>query len=535
VADIVLVNPRFETSYWGLEHALPIFGKRANMPVGCLPLLAALTPPKHTVTLMDESAEPLDFDRLARADIVGVTGMGVQRGRMVEILTELKRRGKFTVVGGAWATVSETYFGNLADVVFVGEAEETWPQFLRDWERGEHRARYEQAEKTDMATVPTPRFDLLKTDRYLFGCLQFSRGCPFQCEFCDIIVTFGRRPRVKTQGQVIAELDALYASGVREVFVVDDNLIGNKRAIKELLPALIEWQKAHDYAVSFFTEASLDLAEEPELRQLMVDANFLAVFVGIESPSEESLRETKKFQNVRKGAGLIERVHTIQNSGLDVWCGMIVGFDNDGPDIFDAQRRFLTQARITQAMVGPLHAIPKTPLHARLAREGRLDTSEMSEYGTNVIPQRMTREELRDGYVRVMNELTEPGAFFDRLDALYRRARIPYAPTRAAFRRRHPWKQFRAGVYDLARAAGLFARLMWWVEAPALRREYRRRAWGVFLARRDPGLTIYYLIKCAVHYHLYVMTRGLASGRMVSSFEAAPVKPAPELALTATR
>jgi radical SAM superfamily enzyme YgiQ (UPF0313 family) len=519
MADIVLVNPRFESSYWGIDHALPLFGKKANMPVGCLPLIAALTPPEHTITLMDENVEAIDFDRLARADIVALTGMNVQRGRMRQILEEAKRRGCFTVVGGPWVTVSEMYFGALADVIFVGEAEETWPQFLREWQRGEHQSRYEQADKTDMAKVPTPRYDMLKTNDYLFGCLQFSRGCPFQCEFCDIIVTFGRRPRIKTQEQVVAELDALYASGVREVFVVDDNLIGNKRAIKALLPAVVAWQEEHDYTMSFFTEASLDLAEEPELRQLMLDANFLAVFVGIESPSEESLRETKKFQNVKKGAGLLERVHTIQNSGFDVWCGMIVGFDNDGPDVFDAQLKFLAQSRITQASVGMLHAIPKTPLHARLAREGRIDLADRSEFGTNVIPLRLTREQLRAGYIRVMNELVEPGPFFDRLDALYVQARIPYAPTRAAFRRKHPWKQFRAGVYDLTRAAVLFARLMRAVKDPVLRSEYRRRVWGVFLARRDPGLVTYYLIKSAVHYHLHALAKSLTTGKMVSIFE----------------
>jgi radical SAM superfamily enzyme YgiQ (UPF0313 family) len=519
VADIVFVNPRFETSYWGLDHALPVFGKKANMPVGCLPLLAALTPPEHSVTLVDENVEPLDFDRLARADVVGLTGMIVQRGRMREILTELKRRGAFVVVGGAWVSVEEAYFGDLPDAVFVGEAEESWPQFLRDWARGEHKARYEQAEKTDMTRVPTPRYDLLKTRDYLFGCLQFSRGCPFQCEFCDIIVTFGRRPRLKTRGQVLAELDALYESGVREVFVVDDNLIGNKRAMKELLPAVVEWQEAHDYALSLFTEASLDLAEEPELRGLMVDANILGVFVGVESPSEEALRETRKFQNVKKGAGIVERVRAIQDSGLDVMCGMIVGFDSDGPEVFDAQLRFIAQSRVTQASAGMLHAIPKTPLHARLAREGRLDPADSSPFGTNVIPLKMSREELRAGFVRVMQGLVEPGPFFDRLDELYVKDRIPYTPTRAAFRRKHPWKQLRAGVYDLARAGVLFARLMRRVNEPGLRREYRRRAWGCFLARRDPGLLTFYLIKCAMHYHIWTLAREMSAGKKVSTFE----------------
>ena len=211
MADIVLINPRFEVSFWGLQYALPFFGKKANIPSACLPLLAALTPPGHSVTLIDENVEPLDFDRLARADIVGITGMIVQRSRMREILVELKRRGAFTVVGGPWVSVQEDYFGDLADVIFVGEADEAWPNFLQEWQQGRHARRYEQAERTDMTQVPPPRFDLLKMHDYMFGSIQFSRGCPFQCEFCDIIVMFGRRPRLKTSAQLIAELEALRA------------------------------------------------------------------------------------------------------------------------------------------------------------------------------------------------------------------------------------------------------------------------------------------------------------------------------------
>ncbi len=368
MANIVFINPRFEVSFWGMEHALPLFGKKANMPVGCLPLLAAITPPGHQVTLVDECVEPLDFERLAQADIVALTGMIVQRARMREILVELKRRGVFTVVGGAWISVQEDAFGDLADVIFVGEAEDSWPRFLADWTEGRHAERYEQDEKTDMTRVPTPRYDLVKMDQYLFGSVQFSRGCPFQCEFCDIIVTFGRRPRLKTSAQVITELEALRAQGCRTVFVVDDNLIGNKKAVKVLLRALIEWQRAHGYPMILFTEASLDLAEDAELMQLMGEANIAGVFIGIESPNEASLQETKKYQNVRQGDTILDRVHRIQSHGIEVWCGMILGFDHDDPAIFDATVTFVREARIAHAMVGMLHAIPKTPLHARLAR-----------------------------------------------------------------------------------------------------------------------------------------------------------------------
>jgi len=209
MADIVLINPRLEISNYGLEHALPFLGRQAVAPVASLPLLAALTSSAFRVAVIDENVEPIDFARCATADIVGVTGMVVHRRRMREILVELKRRGCFTVVGGPWVTVWEEDFGELADVVFIGEAEESWPRFLSDWSAGAWQRRYEQSERTDMSQVPAPRLDLLKMNRYAFGNVQFSRGCPFTCEFCDIIVVFGRRPRFKTAPQVIAEFDQL--------------------------------------------------------------------------------------------------------------------------------------------------------------------------------------------------------------------------------------------------------------------------------------------------------------------------------------
>src|SRR3954466_12803426 len=460
MAEIILVNPRFEVSYWGLEHALPLLHKRANLPTACLPLLAALTPAEHSVTIIDESIEPLDYDRLARADIVALTGMNVQRTRMHEILSELKDRGAFTVVGGPWVKVREDYFGELADVMFVGEAEETWPKFLHDWEAGRFEERYEQVEKTDMTTLPVPRYDLLKMRHYLFGIVQFSRGCPFQCEFCDIIVTFGRRPRLKTSEQILRELEAILAQGLEIAFIVDDNLIGNKQAIKVVLRSVIEWQQAHGYPLTFFTEASLDLAEDPELLSLMVDANISTVFVGIESPNEESLRETKKFQNLRKGRTSVERIHAIQDAGLDVWCGMILGFDNDDGTIFAAQREYLKEARILHAMAGMLSAIPKTPLHARLAAEGRLDEGHEAEFGTNVIPARMSRDELRDGYLQLMHELYERTAYFDRLDDLFLRGNFRFSQTRAAYWREHPIAWLKGNATHLARSAAMYLQLM---------------------------------------------------------------------------
>lgn len=513
MAEIVIINPRFDVSYWGMEHALPFMGKRANLPVASLPLLAALTPQEHSVTLLDENVEPINFDRVARADIVGVTGMSVQRFRMKEILTELKQRGAFTVVGGPLVTVQEDYFDGLVDAIFIGEAEQTWPRFLTEWAEGRHATRYEQEDKSDMTRVPTPRFDLLKMRHYAFGSLQFTRGCPFQCEFCDIIVTFGRKPRIKDQDQVIAELDALVKEGVKIAFVVDDNLIGNKRAIKPILAEVVKWQQRRGYPLTLFTEASIDLADDPELMALLTEANFIAVFVGIESPNEESLRQAKKFQNVRQGGTILEKVHRIQEAGLDVWCGMILGFDNDDETIFAAQREFLTNARIATAMIGMLYAIPKTPLHDRLAAEGRLDPADEPEFATNVIPLKMGRQELRDGYLRVMNELYSPKAYFDRLDALLLDGKLEMGRGRTSYWRAHPLSYLKWQAVWIAQTIGLFARMMRDVPEPHLRREYRRRVWNMLRKRRDPGIWLYYMIKVAFHYHAHSMATQMVSGR----------------------
>lgn len=509
MADIVLINPKFEISFWGLEHALPLLGKRANMPVAALPLIAALTPEPHRISLIDENVEEIDFDRCARADIVAITGMIVQRHRMREILSELKRRKAFTVVGGPWVSVREDYFGALADVIFVGEAEETWPQFLEDWVAGTVKPRYEQAEKTDLTKVPAPRLDLLKMSRYAFGSVQFSRGCPFTCEFCDIIVIFGRRPRLKTSAQIITELEALRAQKLALVFIVDDNLIGNKKAIKEVLHSVIEWQRLNGYPLMFVTEASIDLADDEELMQLMIEANIGAVFVGIETPNEESLKEAKKLQNLRKGGSLAEKVRRIQDRGMEVWAGMILGFDNDDEAIFSAQERFLREARISTAMVGMLSAIPRTPLYDRLKQAGRLDEDDDPAHGTNVLPVNMTREALSQGYVRLMAGLYEPEAYFDRVDDLYRDGGIVIDRAWKHYAKEHPWAHRLHELRLWAESIGLFLRVLNKVPDVSLRQVYRQRFWSFLKARPEPSVLRIYALKCAIHWHMHKFIRRL--------------------------
>jgi radical SAM superfamily enzyme YgiQ (UPF0313 family) len=509
MADIVIINPRFEISFWGLEHALPFFGKRANLPVAALPLLAALTPPEHRVTLIDENVEPIDFARCAKADIVGVTGMVVQRRRMREILTELKRRGAFVAVGGPWITVNEGYFGDLPDAIFVGEAEETWARFLADWQAGRPQKRYEQTEKTDMTRVPVPRLDLLKTRHYAFGSVQFSRGCPFQCEFCDIIVVFGRRPRLKTEDQIVAELEAIRAQKLAYAFIVDDNLIGNKKAMKKILRRVVDWQRANGFPLTFVTEASIDLADDAELMRLMAEANIGAVFVGIESTDEASLREAKKLQNVRPGGTLLEKVRRIQDAGLEVWGGFIVGFDNDDAGVFDNVRRFLADSDISTAMVGMLSAIPKTPLHERLAAAGRLDRDDEPPVGTNVIPLQMSRQELSDGYAGLMADIYAPGNYLDRVDGLYLDRRIDIDRAWADYG--HPWRRRARHARFALEAFGIMAMIALKVRERALARAYLGRFLRFAWRSADPSALRVYAIKCAWHYHMYRLAQALKS------------------------
>ena len=511
MAEIIFINPRFEISYWGLEYALPLLGKKANMPLAALPLLAALTPSGHSVTLLDENIETIDFDRCARADIVGLTGMVVQRGRMRQIITELKRRAPSWWWEGRGPLSRKTISPGLSTRSSSVRRKRPGPG---SWKTGSVANTRSTTSKPDEPTCPRsrPRYDLLKMRDYLFGNIQFSRGCPFQCEFCDIIVTFGRKPRIKTSRQILAELDALLRLGVRGTMIVDDNLIGNKKAIRPVLLDLIAWQKRLGYPMTFFTEASIDLADEPELMELMVEANIVNVFVGVESPNPASLRETKKFQNVRSGGTLVEKVKRIQDAGMEVMCGMILGFDNDDETIFEAQVQFIAQARVINVMLGMLSAIPKTPLYDRMVREGRLDPAGEPEFGTNIVPLRLGRDQLRNGFVHVLSSLNDTGAYFERLEALYLDGRLDFSRGANRYWRCHPWHSAKARGLILAQAVALLARIAWKVNDGALRREYLRRIWRLVKARPDPSILWISVVKTALHYHVHTMAGRMSTG-----------------------
>ena len=400
---IYLVAPKNPESFWTFDRILPSLGKRCVFPNLSLPTVAGLTPREHEVILCDENVEPIDFD--TDADIVGVTGYIVHQKRFHEIVREFRRRGKFVVAGGPYASLCPEEIQDVVDVLFVDEAEYTWPRFLEEYARGTWARTYRQEEKPSLLDSPLPRFDLLKFDRYQSMTIQFARGCPFNCEFCDIIVMYGRKPRAKSPAQVMAEIEEVHRLGVYSVFIVDDNFIGNKKLAKEMLRELGTWQRERGYPMEFNTEVSLNVAQDDELLGLLRDAGFTTIFVGIESPRKSSLLETKKTQNTR--GDILTDVHHIQSFGIQVEAGMIVGFDNDDETIFEEQFRFIQAARIPLSMTGMLNAMPKTPLHQRLREAGRLVAESVGDQFvfTNVIPKAMSRLELYEGYRRLLEKL----------------------------------------------------------------------------------------------------------------------------------
>ncbi len=400
---IYLVAPKNPESFWTFDRILPSLNKKCVFPNLSLPTVAGITPREHEVVLCDENVEAVNFD--TDADIVGLTGYVVHKQRIFELAAEFRRRGKFVVVGGPFASLCPEELRGKVDAIFIDEAEYTWPEFLRDFQAGAWKVEYRQVDKPNMHDSPLPRFDLLSIDLYRTMTIQFARGCPFNCEFCDIIVMYGRRPRTKTVAQVMAEVEELHRLGIRNVFVVDDNFIGNKKEAKDLLRALAGWQKARGYPIEMMTEVTLNIAQDDELLHWMREAHFTTIFIGIESPRAASLEETHKTQNLR--ASLLDSVHRIQQAGIEVMAGMIVGFDHDDPSIFDEQFQFIQDARIPISMTGMLNAMPKTPLYERLQRAGRLIADSVGDQFvfTNIVPQGMSREQLYEGYKHLLERL----------------------------------------------------------------------------------------------------------------------------------
>jgi radical SAM superfamily enzyme YgiQ (UPF0313 family) len=446
--NTLMIQPKTPETFWSHEGALKPAGFKAVMPPLGLMTIAAMLPENYTVTLIDLNVRDIAIRDIERSDIVFLTGMWIHRESFLKVLNMCHECGKTVVAGGpfvqsAYGMPGHDYLeSEKIDHLIIYEAENNLPRFLRDYARGTAKKVYDNREKPSLALTPPPRFDLIQPGDYASMALQFYRGCPFNCEFCDIVQMFGRVPRTKSPAQFMQEVEALYATGYRgRLFIVDDNFIANRKSVKEMLRLLAAWQEKRYYPYMLFTEASIDLARDDELLDLMAQAGFTSVFVGIESPDSATLRATNKNQNV--ACDMNDAIEKIQRSGIEVMAGFILGFDTDTDDVFDHHLAFIRRNGIAQSMVGLLAAMPNTDLFKRLEREGRIIRQDNPHSGDNVdtvlnfIPT-MPAEQLVEGYKRVIAETYAPGSYFAR--ALTLISRLPDLKI-SELRQAAPWKR----------------------------------------------------------------------------------------------
>jgi len=487
----LLLYPLFPKSFWSVEKNLELMDLKALQPPLGLITVAAILPQTWEFRLIDRNVRNIAETDWQWADLVIISGMIVQQKDQVHLIREAKGRDKLVAVGGPYVTsVPQPAREAGADFLILDEGEITLPLFVEALERGETSGTFTaNGEKPDVSHTPIPRYDLLEMGAYLDMAVQFSRGCPFQCEFCDIITLYGRKPRTKTPTQLLAELETLYNLGWRRtVFLVDDNFIGNKRNVKLLLRELIPWMAARGYPFSLLTEASVDLAEDQELMDLMVAANFVSVFLGIETPDEESLKLTKKYQNTRKP--LLEAVETINRSGLRVMAGFILGFDGEKPGAAKNIVDFVEASSIAVAFFSMLQALPNTALWQRLEKEGRLIDTVEDPGGNqtclpNFIPTR-SLEELANDYIRCFWELYEPSRYLARV---YRQSLL----------RKPPPHKSKFQMPNLIEIRAL-ATICW---RNGFKRNTRFQFWAQFFSilRHNPQRFISYLTNCASLEH----------------------------------
>jgi len=413
---ILLVYPKYPDTFWSFKHIMKMIAKKAAHPPLGLLTVAAMLPSEWDKKLVDMNVTALDDRDITWADYVFISAMVVQRDSARQIITTCKEFGTRVVAGGPLFTTERDDFDDV-DHLVLDEAEVTLPPFLEDLNEGNPQHVYTSNERPDLTRTPVPLWSLINMKHYASMNIQYTRGCPFDCEFCDIMILNGREPRTKDTAQVLREMDSLYNHGWRgSVFIVDDNFIGNKKKLKsEMLPAIIKWQKEKKYPFPLFTEASINLADDEKLMKLMVEAGFDRVFIGIETPNEESLTECNKSQN--KNRDLVASVKKIQHYGLEVQGGFIVGFDSDPASIFRNQINFIQESGIVTAMVGLLNAPRGTRLFKRLEQENRLlkdSTGDNTDFSLNFIP-KMNQEILINGYHHILNTIYAPKQYYDRI------------------------------------------------------------------------------------------------------------------------
>ena len=414
--NILLVNPDIPPTFWSFKNALKFISRKAVVPPLGLLTVASLLPREWHTKLIDMTTAKLHDRDIKWADYVFITAMFIQRKSADEVIERCRKIGRKVVAGGPlFTSIPEQYVH--VDHLVLKEAEKTLPLFIQDVRNGCARKVYNTHEKADLLQTPIPSWNLINMKKYAMMCIQYSRGCPFNCDFCDVTTLFGHKIRTKTTEQILKELEDLYSRGWRdEVFFVDDNFIGNKKLIKtELLPAIIKWMKTKQYPFSFNTQASINLADDEELMNLMVEAGFDCVFVGIESPNEDSLSECNKVQN--KGRDLVACVKKIQRFGMQVQAGFILGFDSDKASVFDNLIHFIQKSGVVTAMVGLLNAPRGTKLYNRLMNENRLSkesTGDNTDFSMNFIP-KMGTQELLKGYKKVVSTIYSPGNYYNRI------------------------------------------------------------------------------------------------------------------------
>ena len=413
--NVLLLYPPTPDTFWSFKHVLRFVSKRSTIPPLGLLTVAAMLPTDWRLRLVDINVGTLKDEDLRWADYVMISAMIVQKASVAELVDRCRRFAKPVIAGGPLFTTDQAAFPNI-DHFVLGEAEDLMPQLIEDMRRGTVQHTYSAPDRPDITRVPAPRWDLIDLRHYVTMAVQFSRGCPFDCEFCDIPLMNGRVPRTKSPAQLIAELEQLRQLGWQDMlFIVDDNFIGNKKQTKALLRELIQWRTRTHAQMGFLTEASANLADDPELCDLMVRAGFKKVFVGIETPSADGLAECRKLQNCHRD--LVQTVKTLQQAGLQVMGGFIVGFDSDSQDIFKRQFEFIQRSGVVTAMVGLLTALPQTPLYHRLIREGRIETESTgnnTEATLNFRP-KLNRDYLINGYRELMRKLYEPNIYYQRI------------------------------------------------------------------------------------------------------------------------